>query len=93
MKNTFSILVSVLFCVLFQNTSAQVIQDWVFRDSLNSKCQVKSNYLNLDNLGNSFLVVDYDSTGSNGYSVKNNWLIEKVSPQGNIVWRNVIGFP
>lgn len=96
MKKTLLVITVIIFCIISQNLNAQVTQDWVFRDSINNKWFVDptfGNYMNTNKTGETYLAACFDSNGTSGYSIQNNWLIVKVSPQGNIVWRNIIGFP
>jgi len=83
----------VILCIYSQNVRTQVLQDWVFRDSINNLCYISGNYMKTDNSGNTYLVNSLDSIGSNNYTVKNIWLAEKINSLGNLVWRNIIRFP
>lgn len=92
MKKTLLVITVIIFCIISQNLNAQVTQDWVFRDSINSKYYTSYHYMKTDINGNNYLATTFDSSGSPGAN-RTIWLIEKINSQGSVVWRNTIIFP
>ena len=93
MKKTLLVITVIIFCMINQNINAQVTQDWVFRDSINSKYSISSfHHMKTDVNGNTYLATNFDSVYSSG-GYKSIWLIHKINIQGSVVWRNTIIFP
>lgn len=92
MKKIIFVTFLTIFYLINQNIKSQVLQDWVFRDSINSKYSISYHYMKTDIIGNSYLATTFDSADA-GSGSKTIWLIEKINAQGSVVWRNTIFFP